>query len=552
MLETVEHVVAADERADAAAADRHDAGGRPEAGRARGAGAQDPARERPACGPRSTVDAAAAIHVRGHEDRLERVIGHLVQNALDATGETGRWRCVSSATAPTPSSRSPTRGGHDARVRARSPVQAVRDDQAARDGHRRLRELPVRHRARRADPRRQHAERRHPSARVRWPSARSARPVRNRCGKWHEPAGPSQGRTPSAPREGSPMSSPKRKPLLIVEDDPALQKQMRWAFDQYETVVADDRESAVAQLRRHEPAVVTMDLGLPPRPGRPGRGAAAARRDPRARPGHQGDRADRTERPGERAQGDRARRLRLLRQAVRARDPGPDDRSGLPPARAAGGEPPPAALPSSRRAVRGHHPRSGDAAHLPDDREGRADDRDRPDPRRIRDRQGAPGARRCTSCRRGARSASSRSTARRFPRTCWRASSSATRRARSPAPARQTLGKIETAHRGTLFLDEIGDLPLALQAKLLRFLQERVIERVGGREEIPVDVRIVCATHQNLKRPDRGRPVPRGPLLPAGRDRPRDSAAARSARATRACSRTRSSAGSRRSSGGGA
>ncbi|MCX8114874.1 MAG: sigma 54-interacting transcriptional regulator, partial [Burkholderiaceae bacterium] len=64
---------------------------------------------------------------------------------------------------------------------------------------------------------------------------------------------------------------------------------------------------------------------------------------------------------------------------------------------------------------------------------------------------------------------------------------------------KQTPGKIETAHRGTLFLDEIGDLPIALQAKLLRFLQERSIERLGGREEIAVDVRVVCATHQNLK-----------------------------------------------------
>jgi two-component system NtrC family response regulator len=64
---------------------------------------------------------------------------------------------------------------------------------------------------------------------------------------------------------------------------------------------------------------------------------------------------------------------------------------------------------------------------------------------------------------------------------------------------KQTPGKIETAHGGTLFLDEIGDLPLSLQAKLLRFLQERVIERIGGRQEIPVDVRIVCATHQSLK-----------------------------------------------------
>jgi two-component system NtrC family response regulator len=65
--------------------------------------------------------------------------------------------------------------------------------------------------------------------------------------------------------------------------------------------------------------------------------------------------------------------------------------------------------------------------------------------------------------------------------------------------AKQTPGKLEAAHGGTLFLDEIGDLPAALQAKLLRFLQERVIERVGGREEIPIDARIVCATHRNLK-----------------------------------------------------
>ena len=63
-----------------------------------------------------------------------------------------------------------------------------------------------------------------------------------------------------------------RKPLLIVEDDPALQKQMLWAFDQYETIVASDRASAIAQVRRFEPAVVTMDLVLPPQPDDPTEG----------------------------------------------------------------------------------------------------------------------------------------------------------------------------------------------------------------------------------------------------------------------------------------
>src|SRR5512135_585070 len=65
-----------------------------------------------------------------------------------------------------------------------------------------------------------------------------------------------------------------RRPLLIVEDDPALQKQMQWAFDKYETIVASDREQAIAQLRRHEPALVTMDLGLPPNPDDPTVGLA--------------------------------------------------------------------------------------------------------------------------------------------------------------------------------------------------------------------------------------------------------------------------------------
>jgi two-component system NtrC family response regulator len=64
--------------------------------------------------------------------------------------------------------------------------------------------------------------------------------------------------------------------------------------------------------------------------------------------------------------------------------------------------------------------------------------------------------------------------------------------------SQQRLGKLELANHGTLLLDEIGDIPLPLQVKLLRFLQERVIERVGGRQIIPVDVRIICATHRDI------------------------------------------------------
>ena len=60
-------------------------------------------------------------------------------------------------------------------------------------------------------------------------------------------------------------------------------------------------------------------------------------------------------------------------------------------------------------------------------------------------------------------------------------------------------GRVELAKGGTLFLDEIGDMPLPLQSKLLRVLENRKIQRVGGNDEIEVDFRLVCATHQNIK-----------------------------------------------------
>ena len=91
---------------------------------------------------------------------------------------------------------------------------------------------------------------------------------------------------------------------------------------------------------------------------------------------------------------------------------------------------------------------------------------------------------------------------------------------------KQTIGKIERAHKGTLFLDEVGDLPPPLQAKLLRFLQDQIVERLGGRQKIQVDVRIVSATNANLDEKIASGPFPRRSALPHERPYHTDSAAA--------------------------
>ena len=98
-----------------------------------------------------------------------------------------------------------------------------------------------------------------------------------------------------------------------------------------------------------------------------------------------------------------------------------------------------------------------------------------------------------------ARRRSSRSTARPSRRTCSRTSCSGTRRAPSPGATARKVGKAELAHRGTLFLDEIGDMPLPLQAKILRLVQEKQFERVGGLQTLAVDVRVVAATNRDLR-----------------------------------------------------
>lgn len=293
------------------------------------------------------------------------------------------------------------------------------------------------------------------------------------------------------------MSSEKSRTLLIVEDDLALQKQIKWSLDRFDSVTASDRESALLQLHKHTPAVVTMDLGLPPDAGSVSEG------------------------------------FKLLEQIL-ALDPdikvivltGQNDQANALRAVAMGAydffakpfEPELLSL-TIERAFRLFELQSENrrlqAMHQPDALSGLMT-RD-PEMMRI--------------CRTIEKIASSNATvmllgesgtgkevlarglhqssprrADRFvaincaaiPENLLESELFGYERGAFTGAAKTTLGKIETANGGTLMLDEIGDLPIQLQAKLLRFLQERVIERVGGRQEIPVDVRIVCATHQDL------------------------------------------------------
>ena len=102
-------------------------------------------------------------------------------------------------------------------------------------------------------------------------------------------------------------------------------------------------------------------------------------------------------------------------------------------------------------------------------------------------------------------------------------------------------GRFELADGGTLFLDEIGEIPVEMQVKLLRAIQESEFERVGGIKTIKVDVRLIAATNRDLEAGDRARQVPRGPVLPAQRRAAAAAAAARAAGATSRCSSSTSS-----------
>ena len=294
------------------------------------------------------------------------------------------------------------------------------------------------------------------------------------------------------------MSDTKRKPLLIVEDDPALQKQMRWAFDRNEVLVASDSESAINQIRRHEPAVITLDLGLPPHPDDPTEGFALLQ--------HILALAPQTKVIVLTGQNDRSNALKAIQ--LGAYDfyakPFEPELLSLTIERAFCLY----ELQEENRRLQTLAKPAGFAGIVTRDAEMlricRTAEKIAPTTATIlllgesgTGKELVARALHDLSPRRRERWVAINCAA--IPEALLESELFGYEKGAFTGATKQTLGKIETANKGTLFLDEIGDLSLALQGKLLRFLQERVIERVGGREEIPVDVRIVCATHQNLK-----------------------------------------------------
>nr|WP_294847762.1 PEP-CTERM-box response regulator transcription factor [uncultured Sphingomonas sp.] len=287
--------------------------------------------------------------------------------------------------------------------------------------------------------------------------------------------------------------------LLIVEDDEGLQRQLKWAYEGYRVVIAGNRAEAVEMVRLHEPHVVTLDLGLPPDPDGTTEGFATLQEILALKPDTKVIVAS----------GHGARESALKAIALGAYDfykkPVDIDELGLIVARAyrlreieeenrqlearGGGSATVlgsivSASPEMAKVARTvERVASADVSVMLLGASGTGKELLA---RAVHDlsprKDGAFVAINCAA----------------IPENLLEAELFGYERGAFTGAVKTTEGKIEQAQGGTLFLDEVGDIPLPLQVKLLRFLQERVIERIGGRAPIAVNTRIVCATHQDL------------------------------------------------------
>lgn len=295
------------------------------------------------------------------------------------------------------------------------------------------------------------------------------------------------------------MANEKTK-LLVVEDDAGLQAQLKWAYEDFDVIIAGDRASAIAALRAEEPPVVTLDLGLPPDPDGTTEGFAVLKEIMAIKPdtkvivasGHGARESamqaielgayDFYQKPVDIEQLGlivrRALNLHLIEEDNRRLADKSDDGNTVLGGLITGA---PEMVKVARTIERVANTNvsvmllgaSGTGKELL--AKGLHDASDR--------RDGAFVAINCAA----------------IPENLLESELFGHEKGAFTGAVKTTEGKIEQAHGGTLFLDEVGDIPLPLQVKLLRFLQERQIERIGGRKSINVDTRIVCATHQNLE-----------------------------------------------------
>jgi two-component system NtrC family response regulator len=287
------------------------------------------------------------------------------------------------------------------------------------------------------------------------------------------------------------------KILLVVEDDEGLQRQLKWAYEGYEVVCAGDRASAIDALRAYEPSVVTLDLGLPPDPDGTDEGFAVLQEILRLKPDTKVIVAS----------GHGARESALKAIGMGAYDfykkPVDIDDLGLIVARAfhlheieeenrrleSGsattvlGSIITASPEMLKVAKTIERVASADVSVMLLGASGTGKELLARAVHEKSERRGEFIAINCAA----------------IPENLLEAELFGYERGAFTGAVKSNVGKIELAEGGTLFLDEVGDIPLPLQVKLLRFLQERVIERIGGRQPIAVDTRIVCATHQDLE-----------------------------------------------------
>lgn len=283
--------------------------------------------------------------------------------------------------------------------------------------------------------------------------------------------------------------------LLIVDDDKGIQKQLKWGIAGYDLLFAEDRKSAISQLRRFEPEVVTLDLGLPPDPANASEGLATLKEI-----------------------------LSLSPQTKVIVITGNTDKEN--------------ALESVKLGAYDFYqkPLDLDTLNIIIERAFNLVDLEKENQKLVEANQnsgniigqsdgilkatkiaekiantdisalllGESGTGKEVFARHIHEYGSRKSkpfvaiNCASIPDNLLESELFGYEKGAFTGANKTTLGKIETAQGGTLFLDEIGDMPLSLQAKMLRFLQERVIERIGGRSEIPVDIRVICATHRNI------------------------------------------------------